>query len=586
MKFRTPSAPFAVACTLLLVVTLAALGQQDRADRTAAADAPEVFVDVVDVDVVDVPVIVTDRAGRPILGLTRDDFEVYEDGERVELTNFYAVSHGQRVPERGEATETAAAAPGPAAPGLPREQRLNLVVLIDNAHLAPGDRRRTFGNLADQLGAMLRPDDRVMLAVLDPDLRIVRQMNPALGPVVTALGEIDRATSGSVALDLRRQQVLRLISSDSDRTSSDIGLGTQVARVEAARAALQHVRSYAAETDAYNRRALVGIEDLVSSLAGIGGRKAVLYVSSGFEQRPAEALFDYWESVFSDVMSHPSLDYTAAGFESNEWDLRHALSRLVGTAAANSVAFYAFDAGGFSAVAPAERGAGSIDSDLVRATTDDEPLLYMAAATGGSAMLSANNPGELLARIEDDYDDYYSLGYSSPRSRDGRRHDIEVRIPGRDFRIRYPRVYEGKSTEQRMTERTVSALLLDATDNPLDVSVEIGRQEREGRRWMIPVLVKVPFDKLVLVPRGNTHQGKVSVYLVVSDDDGRMSPPRHFEIPVAVPTDRLAEARSKFFGYGVNLEIRRGSGRLAVGVRDDVAAVASTVNVPIDVGAG
>ncbi|HEX6201399.1 MAG TPA: VWA domain-containing protein, partial [Thermoanaerobaculia bacterium] len=512
-----------------------------------------------------------------------DDFEVYEDGERMELTNFYAVSHGQRVPDVAEGETPPLPQPG-AALGRSREQRLHLVVLIDSAHLQPGDRRRTLGLLADRLGAMLRPDDRAMLAVLEPDLRILRRMNPELGPTVTALAEISRAAPGSVGLELRRQQVLGLINADAATPTTNNALGGDVTRLQAARAALQHVRSYAAEADAYNRRALVGLEDLVSSLAGLDGRKAVLYVSSGFDQRPAEPLFDYWERVFGDVMNDPTIQYTTSSLEANAWDLRYELSRLVATASANSVAFYAFDAGGFAAVAPAERGAGSIDSDLVRSTADDEPLLYMAAATGGTAVLSANDPAELLARIEDDYDDYYSLGYTSPRSRDGQRHQIEVRIPGHDFRIRHPKVYEGKSTEQRMTERTVSALLLDATDNPLDVTVKLGRQEREGRRWVIPVLVKVPFDKLVLVPRGNTHQGKVSIYLVVRDEAGRMSPPRRFEIPVEVPTARLAEARSKFFGYGVNLEVRQGSGRLAIGVRDEVAAVASTVNVPISAG--
>ncbi|HUO86590.1 MAG TPA: VWA domain-containing protein [Thermoanaerobaculia bacterium] len=576
MKSRAPLASFVGAVTLCLFGAAVA-GQQPPADAPPAPEPTEVFVETVDVDVVDVPVVVTDDQGRPILGLTRDDFEVYEDGKRMELTNFYSVAHGQRLADAGEA-----GVPPLPGPGQPREQRLNLVVLIDSAHLAPGDRRRTLGHLADQLGAMLRPEDRVMLASVTPELKIVQPLSPELGPTVQSLGRLSRQAPAGVALELRRRQVLAIVNNDAATPTTDSGFGTQVARVEAARAALQHIRSFGAEADAFNRRTLVAIEDLVSSLAGLSGRKAVLYVSGGFDQRPAEPLYDFWERVFRDVMNDPSLGYSAAEFEANEWDLRHSLSRLVSTASANGVSFYAFDAGGFSAVAPAELGIGPIDSQLVRATADDEPLLYMAGATGGSALLSANDPGELLARIEDDYNDYYSLGYMSPRSRDGRHHRIEVRIPGRGFRIRHPTVYEGKSTELRMTERTLSALLLDATDNPLEVEVKLGPQERNGRRSLLPVFVTVPYDKLVLVPRGDSHEGRVSIYIVVGDEAGRMSPPRRIEVPVSVPDALLDETRGKFFGYGVKLEVRRGPGRLAIGVRDDVAAVSSTVNVPIE----
>lgn len=578
MTFRAPLLAAAAGCFLLSAAV--AVGQQrEPPPPPAAPESTDVFVDVVDVDVVDLPVVVTDSAGRPILGLTRDDFEVYEDGKRVELTNFYAVAHGQRVADEGEAEaaeeeETVAGY----APERPREQRLHLVVLVDNAHLQSGDRRRVLGELADRLGAMLRPDDRVMLASLEPDLEIVQPMRPELGPTVETLGDLSRRSPGSVAIELRRQQVLSMINADGNTARTGIG---QVTRVQAARAALDQIQSYAVEVDAFNRRAMFGLEGLVRSLAGLSGRKAVLYVSGGFSERPAERLLEYWETLFSDVLSDPRLAYTSSAFEANEWDLRNALSRLVGTAAANGVSFYTLDASGFQAVASAERGAGSIDAEIVRDSTDDEPLLYLAAATGGSAVLSANDPGELLARIEDDYDDYYSLGYTSPNSRDGRRHQVEIRIPGHDFRLRYPQEYEAKSTIQEMTDRTVSGLLIDATHNPLGVAVELGRGERDGRRWMLPVLVTVPYEKLVLVPHGDSHRGQVSIYLVVRDEKGNISPPRHVEVPVEVPTARLTEARSKLFGFAVKLEVRRGSGKLAIGVRDDVAAVSSVVNTAI-----
>src|SRR5260370_41920407 len=42
----------------------------------------------VDVNVVNVDVTVTDRSGKPIMDLTRDDFQIFEDGKPMNVTNF------------------------------------------------------------------------------------------------------------------------------------------------------------------------------------------------------------------------------------------------------------------------------------------------------------------------------------------------------------------------------------------------------------------------------------------------------------------------------------------------------------------
>jgi len=44
-----------------------------------------------DVTVVEVDVVVTDKSGRPVRGLRREDFEIFEDGSPVEIATFSAV---------------------------------------------------------------------------------------------------------------------------------------------------------------------------------------------------------------------------------------------------------------------------------------------------------------------------------------------------------------------------------------------------------------------------------------------------------------------------------------------------------------
>ena len=88
-----------------------------------AQDSEQTFFESIDVNVVNVEVYVTDRDGKRIHGLTRDDFQVFEDGKPVEISNFYAVSEGQVSQAVSAGTGAAEAeegtAPAPAAPIIP-----------------------------------------------------------------------------------------------------------------------------------------------------------------------------------------------------------------------------------------------------------------------------------------------------------------------------------------------------------------------------------------------------------------------------------------------------------------------------------
>jgi len=49
------------------------------------------FSEFLNVEVVEVDAVVTDRRGRPVRGLSKEDFELYVDGEQVEFANFFEV---------------------------------------------------------------------------------------------------------------------------------------------------------------------------------------------------------------------------------------------------------------------------------------------------------------------------------------------------------------------------------------------------------------------------------------------------------------------------------------------------------------
>src|SRR5687768_7593154 len=69
------------------------------------------FTEKIDVSIVNVDVTVTSR-GEPVRGLTRDDFEVFEDGRPQTITHFYSVEGkpALRAPAPGGVSEVASSA--------------------------------------------------------------------------------------------------------------------------------------------------------------------------------------------------------------------------------------------------------------------------------------------------------------------------------------------------------------------------------------------------------------------------------------------------------------------------------------------
>src|SRR5437588_762310 len=127
---------------------------------TAAASLAQEVAESIEVRVVNVDVVVRDRAGKPVTGLTKADFEIYENGRKREITNLSEVR--APVPAASAATVT----PAPAAPAeTPVEVRpRNIVLFVDNYSIEPFRRDKVLQSLdkfVDQLG----PQDLVMIVL-------------------------------------------------------------------------------------------------------------------------------------------------------------------------------------------------------------------------------------------------------------------------------------------------------------------------------------------------------------------------------------------------------------------------------------
>jgi VWFA-related protein len=199
-----------------VAVVMAAFGAAAQVD-----DEPQAtFFAPLDVPLVSIEVYVFGRGGQPVPGLSLEDFEVYEDGKKVEISHFYA-SPGisAAVEDEAETTENDFIDSGPA-------QALYLVIYFDDTNLSRGRRQAAVEHLRAFLSAELPPDLRVMLVRYDGWNHIEQPFTEETDEVIVALDTLRDAASLSRQIDetvlMREIQNAAALASISGDQATDV----------------------------------------------------------------------------------------------------------------------------------------------------------------------------------------------------------------------------------------------------------------------------------------------------------------------------------------------------------------------------
>jgi VWFA-related protein len=570
MKIRTP-----ILLVLLLVTLGAALSIPSRAQESPGEDqgseAPDLFFEKVEVNVVNVEVFVTDKDGAPITGLTRDNFEILEDGRPVEITNFRAFEKRRRHQLAARDLRQL-----PTDSGLEEEiepladqddQPLFLVVFIDNFNIRPANRNWVIDSLRSFLYQHMDRYDWVMLVTYDRDLHVRQPFTDNPDEVMVALDEVEKLVGSAVALDSERRRVLE----DIDR-SPDVGFANN------------SVRAYADYV--YNGMSftLDSLREMISSLAGLPGRKALLHVSDGIPMRPAEDMFVAMEERWPDTVNRSS---------ASTWDLSNRYRSVINYANSSGVTFYTLDAKGLQDDAqltadevPRQRIRDMRAVQITRGFNLREPLRMMAIETGGRAILGTNALLPALDRVAQDFETFYSLGYQPAHVGDGRYHKIEVRVDRKGARVRHRDGYRDKTAEARMTEASSAVLHYGFERNPMDAWIEFGRPEKQdGGNYAVPIDVKVPIRSISMAPTEEIFYGRLNVSVAVMDDKGDVSPlQQQPAFHLRIPVDEYEGAQEQHVTYGLSLLMRRGPHRVVIGLQDELGSEISFVTGRLMVG--
>lgn len=578
MRHQIPCCLSLIALLLLWTPTT-----QATEDETSS-----VFIDRVDVNVVNVEVIVTDRAGNRVADLIRDDFEIYEDGQQVEISNFYASAREDRLLRDLDSDRALIAGeplPPPNIRERPEEQQLNLLVYVDHFNIRHTNRTRALQGLEGFLEDRIIQGDRIMLVGYDGTLDVIQPFTRDRQQITEGLRSMHKVTAHRQLDDLEQRRILLLMR----QTQREGGDGNKSRTFELLRSYVQSAR-----TDL--RRSAQAIRDAVRSLAGLPGRKAILYVSDGLPQRPGESLYQHMLDLYgiAELRERDSLtgqrfvDPFIEALGENESHLFNSITR---EANAHQVTFYTLDARGahggtglsaaYAELSTSPGGHMSLDS--IRSQNLLEPLIAMADATGGSSIFNTLSYDQALEKVADDFDSFYSLGYATPGGGDGKFHKIEVRVNQPGLKVRHRGGFVDKPLAERVADRTLSSLLLDMDKNPLGINLSFGSPSKERGNYLLPLLVRIPLREVTLLSNGQVEEGRLRIFLAVKDESG-ISDLHDIPYPVSIPRDQLTEARARDIGYTAELKIREGQPKIAVGIWDELSGTESYVHQKVLVG--
>lgn len=517
-------------------------------------------------ELVSVDVVVRDRNGAVVRGLTAADFEVREDGIPQKVTTFVfqeiddkAAPAGnvalladiqERVKEAASQTAAQAARP-PEIPATPTPLtsedvagRRLIVLLFDVSSMQPEDVQRSVDAAQKYVSDQMSSADLIAVATVSSMLNVLTDFTGDKTTVQTALNTLGY-TEGTAT----PPPDASTMATDEQTTTADDATADETA-----------------ELDLFNNdMRLRVLKTLAETLAPIEQKKAIVYFSTGMQRNGQD----------------------------NQVELRSAINAAVRA----NVSIYAVDTRGLQAIVPggdATQASGrgqnlfsgrGVSQQFARLSSSQSTLTSLAADTGGRAFSDTNDFGEAFTRLRRDMSAYYLLGYpSSNHSQDGRFRRIQVRVKNDGLRVEARAGYYATrdfahtartDRETQLQEQLWAAV--SATDLPVIVNASFFRLSAD--KYYVPIAIAVP-GSAVPVPAG---KDKAVIDILGEVRDERGFPVGRIRQTMELPADASATLAGKQVLYQSGVTLPPGRFSVKVVVRENGTGTMGSFEAPVTV---
>jgi VWFA-related protein len=513
----------------------------------------------IEVKVINVDVTVTDAKGHPVAGLTKSDFEIFEDGKLQKVTNFDII-------ENSLVKTAAASASGP-APVVPEQFRRKFVLLVDNNYIDKIQRDMALAQIDKYVDENFGGDHEWAIAAISQRLEMLHPYTSDKKEIHAAIDKIRQSGAFPEQHAIDRSILsdgLRRIELSSSATKEDTGLIPTVdyATVVRFQAREQTYRQLRAIRNTAN-----AVREMTHAYAASEGKKVLILLTGGME------------------MNTNFLAYTRTEQDSETTEAQRqigiALDQVVLEANASNFAIHIINAKRRGMIAPqheVEQARSGIDpqadlstklSSPIDTTNVDSGSLTVALGTGGS--YSTNLVAPSLAAVETLSSNYYSLGYTPPHGDDRQYHTIKVRVKRSGVQIAHRQGYIDISPDDRLEQFLQARFSAEEKLGSLPVKIEIGGPIPRGNEVSVPVLAILPMDRLTVIPVDGKYVGRLHVYVSIFDSEGKNIGFNRQIQEVSISPSDYAKVDGSAFRYKLNVHLKKGAFTIVMTVRDDLS---------------
>jgi len=463
---------------LLAVVVLATLAHAQQIGQNKSSQSPDNFTLSVKVQLVVESVVVKDKQGKAIQGLTAKSFAVTEDGapqtiKICEHQDLAASSEPLPVSKAGDEDihiykRLAHTQIAPESPEHERYKNRRLLALyFDMSAMRPADQMRALG-AAEQF---------IRTQMTTADLVAIMRYNSASVDILQDF-TADRNKLLSILQTLIVGEGQESAEDVDDASSADTG-------------------------------AAFGQDDSEFNIFNTDRQLAALETAA---------------KMLGQVPEKKSLIYFAGGLRLNGVDNQAQLHATVDAAIKAGVSFWPIDARGLVAQAPlgdATQGSQGNSGMYTGAAANavrtsfqysQDTLYALAGDTGGKALFDSNDLDHGIVLAQEAISDYYVIGYyTTNTNRDGRFRHVKIALADNaeaklDYRQGYYADKEfAKFTAVDKERQLEDALMLDDPITELTISMEIDHFQLNRAEYFVPIIVKIPGRELALAKRGGAE---------------------------------------------------------------------------------
>ena len=458
--------------------------------------------ETVNVSVVEVPVTVADSSGNPVRGLTAANFELYDNGQRRDITGFDAIDFAS--------TQTV----GAISPQNPNARR-QFMMLFDLGYASPNGLSRSQEAARKFVTESVQPKDLVAIATIEPD-RGFR--------LITAF-TTDRALIGSAIADPRAYrgadplQIANNTEAFKPTEESTIASGQGNAGLAAAEQIETANRMQRMNEDAVRQRVdreVDALGALAKMLRAVPGRKQVILLSEGFDPKYLEgrdARASKETASENDQVLHGQAYTVDNDQRYGNTTSQNLVDRMALAFRQSDVVLHAIDIQGVRVQNNVQTGA-SMNSNAA--------LFILARPTGGEVFQNANDMKTNLDKMLHRQEVVYVLSFQAPTQKPGTFHNLKVKLVNVSGGARASNregYYEGGGeTAQERTLSNAEVIVNDIPQDAVHLHALTAAFPTGGNNLQVPVILELNGNDLMKDSKGGA--AKVEVYIYAFDSDG------------------------------------------------------------------